>query len=405
MLSRFLTIATCLVYLLLTAPAQYAQQTREKTGEIANPGAISFVLTTANHKSVFHLGERIEILEAYSSSLPGMYSLLQNPQKIEGGATSSLAISPSAGVIDRLHNDGRVTALDILNSDCTGGIAGGGIFTACGDCDGAYKLATVPVRFTYPLNYRLAITVPGHYRLAARAANVALTNDLTKAIPIKSTVLEIEVLRDDNWSHQQLRMAVDRFEEARRKYSTKDWSAEAEVADPAEAAEQMVVAIEMLDSTEIIRFIDTAESLREAVRLYDGTPRTGLFENQLLKAILESSHRDLAVPLLANRMTDEDFAVSANFVDTLTAMTVQGEQPVVFERDDLSSRQQLNPRTLEILRGYVLELGKSLPSKRDGVRALGLATFEHYASEEYCAGEPLIEKSIVDRILLQIHSK
>jgi hypothetical protein len=404
MLSRFLTIATCLVFLLLAGPAQYAQQTREKTGEIANPGAISFVLTTANHKNVFHLGERIEILEAYSSSVPGMYSLLQSPQKIEGGATSSLAISPSAGVIDRLHNDGRVTAVDILNSDCTGSIAGG-IFTACGDCDGAYKLATVPVRFTYPLNYRFAITVPGRYRLAARAANVALTNDLTKAIPIKSTVLEIEVLRDDDWSHQQLRMAVDRFEEARRKYLTKGWSAEAEVADPAEAAEQMAVAIEILDSTEIIRFIDTAESLREAVRLYDGAPRTALFENQLPKAILESSHRDLAVPLLANRMTDEDFAVSADFIDTLTAMTVQGEQPVVFERDDLSSRQQLNPRTLEVLRGYVLELGKSLPSKRDGVRALGLATFEHYASEEYCAGEPLIEKSVADQILLQIHSK
>jgi hypothetical protein len=404
MLSRFLTIATYLVFLSLTAPAQYAQQTRDKTVEIANPSAISFVLTTANHKNVFHLGERIEILEAYSSSVPGMYSLLQNPKKIEGGATSSLAISPSAGVIDRLRNDGRVTAVDILNSNCAGG-SGGGIFGACGDCDGVYKLATVPVRQTYPLNYRFAITVPGHYRLEARAANVALSNDLTKAIPIKSTVLEIEVLRDDNWSHQQLQMAVDRFEEARRKYFTKGWSAEAEVADPAEAAEQMKVAIEILDCTETIRFIDTAESLREAVRLYDGAPRTALFENQLLKAILESRHRDLAVPLLANRMTDEDFAVSADFVDTLTAMTVQGEQPVIFERDDLSSRQQLNPRTLEILRGYVLELGNSLPSKRDGVRALGLATFEHYASEEYCAGEPLIEKPIADQILLQIHSK
>jgi hypothetical protein len=86
-------------------------------------------------------------------------------------------------------------------------------------------------------------------------------------------------------------------------------------------------------------------------------------------------------------------------------MTVQGEQPVVFERDDLSSKQQLNPRTLEILRGYVLELGKSLPSKRNSVRALGLATFEHYASEEYCTGQPLIEKSIADQIMLQIHSK
>ena len=149
---------------------------------------------------------------------------------------------------------------------------------------------------------------------------------------------------------------------------------------------------EMEKSAEIIQFLDTEESVREAVRLFDGSPRVLTFEDVFLNAILESSHRDLAVPLLANRMVDEDFAASVDFIDMLTAMTILIEEPIVFERGDRSSRQQLNPRTLEILRNYVLALGHSLPSKRSGVRDLGIATFEHYASQEYCTYEPLVEK-------------
>ena len=88
----------------------------------------------------------------------------------------------------------------------------------------------------------------------------------------------------------------------------------------------------------------------------------------------------------------------------LTAMTIQIEEPIAFERADRSSRQQLNPRTLEILRGYVLSLGRSLPSKRAGAREVGIATFEHYASQGYCTNEPLVEKRLADQILLPARS-
>ena len=176
-------------------------------------------------------------------------------------------------------------------------------------------------------------------------------------------------------------------------------------AGPSEIAQQMETELEIENSAEIIRFLDTEESLREAVRLFDGSPRIAKYENAFLKTILESSHRDLAVPLLANRMADHDFLASVDFIDMLTAMTIQVEEPIAFDRDDLSSQQQLNSRTLEILRGYVLALGHSLPSKRTGVREVGIATFEHYASKEYCASEPLIEKRMADQIRLQVRSK
>lgn len=103
-------------------------------------------------------------------------------------------------------------------------------------------------------------------------------------------------------------------------------------------------------------------------------------------------------------MLDEDFLVSVDFIDMLTAMTIQVEERNAFDRGDQASRQQLNPRTLEILRGYVLALGRSLPSKRNGVRDLGIATFEHYAAQEYCTNEPLIEKRLADKVVLQARS-
>jgi hypothetical protein len=374
----------------------------DKIASGTNPQGLSFVLTTKNGQKLFHLGEMIEIVEEYSSSIPSQYSILQTPQKVEGGSPSSLTIVPSAEVIDRVHQTGRVSADTILHSRCVGEGIGSGEGSSCGDCDGVYKLGIEPVRFPYILNYRLAITVPGDYTIQARAANVVSTGDVSKPIPVTSTQLKIKIVRDDNWSHQQLRLAVDRFEGAQRKYLLNGWNASD--PGPGEVVQQTETALEMDKSAEIIRFLDTEESLREAVRLFDGSPRIAMYENAFLKAILESSHRDLAVPLLASRMVDDDFLASENFIDTLTAMTIQIEEPIAFDRADLSSRQQLNPRTLDILRGYVLALGHTLSSKRSGARELGMATFEHYGAKEYCTGEPLIEKRLADQILLQVQS-
>ena len=309
---------------------------------------------------------------------------------------------PSDEVIDRVHKTGRVSADTILHSLCIGEGIGSGGGSSCADCDGVYKLRIEPVHFPYILNYRFAITVPGDYTIRAEAANVVSTGDVSKPIPVTSTELKIKIVRDDNWSHQQLRLAVDRFEEAQRKYLLKGWNASD--PGPVEFVQQTETALEIDKSAEIIRFLDTEESLREAVRLFDGSPRIATYENVFLNAILESSHRDLAVPLLASRMVDDDFLASEEFIDMLTAMTIQIEEPIAFERADLSSRQQLNPRTLDILRGYVLALGHSLSSKRSGARKLGIATFEHYAAKEYCTGEPLIEKRLADQVLLQVQS-
>jgi len=403
MLLRCLTIAVSLGVLLEIAPVEHTQNMGDKIAPGTHPPGLLFVLTTKNGKKLFHLGEAIEIEEDYSSSIPGQYTLLQNPQKVEGGSPSSLTIVPNAGVIDRVHQTVRLSAATILYSRCKREGIGFGEASFCADCNGVYKLGIEPIHFPYILNNRLALTVPGDYTIQAKAANVVSTGDLSKPIQVTSTQLKIKIVRDDNWSHQQLRSAVDRFEEAQHKYLLNGWNASD--PGPGTVVQQTETALEMFKSAEIIRFLDTEESLREAVRLFDGSPRMAMYENTFFKAILESSRRDLAVPLLASRMLDDDFLASVDFIDMLTALTIQIEEPFAFERADLSSWQQLNPRTLDILRGYVLALGHSLGSKHSGARELGIATFEHYAAKEYCTGEPLIEKRLANQVLLQSQSK
>lgn len=194
-----------------------------------------------------------------------------------------------------MKHPGRVSAAAILNAHCAG--IGGGEGGSCGDCDGVYKLGAEPIRFPYVLNYRFTITAPGHYTIRAKAANVVSTGDMSKPIPISSNELEIEILHDDNWSDRQLRLAVGRYEEAQRNYRLNGW--DVREPDAVEIVRQTETPQEMEKSAEIIRFLDTEDSLREAVRLFDGSPRIATYENAFLEAILESNHRDLAVPLLA----------------------------------------------------------------------------------------------------------
>lgn len=403
MMVRNIAIAAMVGVLIPASSAQDVQNVQDKIDARGNPPGLSFELRTkSGQKKAFHLGEMIEIEEDYSSSLPGRYSLLQNPKKLEGGSFVTLEILPAKGVIDRVHHTGWVSAAAILHARCEGEGIGGAVGGGCSDCDGIYKLGIEPIRFPYVLNHRFAIAVPGRYSIQARAANVVAATDVSKPILITSNKLEIEIVRDDAWADDRLQMAVRRYEEAQRRYLQNGWDKK----DPATAQvpQQWETVQEMVNASEIIRFLNTEQSLREAVQLYDGSPRIATYENSFLRAILESSHKDLAVRFLANRLVEEDFLASEELIDLLTAMAIQVEEPVIFERDDLESRRQLNLRTLEILREYVLALGESLPSKHGEARELGTATFEKYTSRDYCTGEPLIEKRAAEQILRRVRA-
>ena len=373
----------------------------------ANPPGLTFTLATKGGQKVFRLGEIIEIEERYSSEIPRKYYLLAQPSKTDGGFSTKLTILPKESIIDRLQDTGRVSVEPILIANCTGYGISGAAMGACGDCDGRWLLGREPLRFPYALNYRFTITEPGHYKMAARAGNIVLSDapsNEEKALEVASNSIEIDVVRDEGWSSEQLRLAVGKFEVAQRSYLLERWDERSQFWDhPEEIVRRTEVGKEMNDAAQVIRFLDTEESLGQAVRLYNGSANLATYENPFWKAILETSHRKLVVKLLTGRMVVEDFIVSRDFLDVLTAMSIQQEQPETFDHEGGSSRKQLSSRTREILKDYVLSLGKSLPSKEGKAREVGIKTFEYYAGQSYCTGEPLIAENLAKEILKRAH--
>jgi hypothetical protein len=399
-------ISLMILFAGLLAPAIYAQDCGEnKEACAANPPGLIFELGTKGGQKAFHLGEIIELEERYSADAPKKYYVLAQPANVEGGYSTKLSILPDEDLIDRTTATGRVSAQAILIANCMGYGISGGASGVCADCGGRLMLGREPIRFPYALNYRFTIAKPGHYTIAARAGNIVLSNaasEQEKALEVTSKPLEIEILRDENWASQQLAQAVSSFEAAKRNYQLERWD-ERPVASLQgdELMRETKIAKEMNDAAQVIRFLDTEESLAQAVRFYDGSLTLAGYANPFWNAVLESSHRKLAVKLLADRMLGEDFLASEDFVDVLTAMSIQQEQPEVFNRGDDAARKQLSLRTVEILKGYVLGLGKSLAAKEPAAREAGAKTFEHYAAQKYCSNEALIETGVAREILLR----
>jgi hypothetical protein len=370
---------------------------------LANPPGLRFELGTKQDRKTFRLGEVIEIEERYSVQGLGKYYLIGRPLEVEDGYYPKLTILPDEGLLDRVKNTGWVTAQPILIANCMGYGMSGGASGPCADCEGRYLLKKEPIRFPYVLNYRFAISAPGHYTLTAKAGNIAASGEPSAdehAIEISSTPLEIEIVEDRKWSSEQLHKAVASFESAQWDYSAEHWDQRKdETLSPEEFVRKSEMGKRMNDAAETIHFLDTEESLREAVRLYDGSPTLGGYSNPFWHAILESSHRELAVNLLAKRMLEENFVVSQDLLDVLTAMTLQQEQPEAFARDDNTSREQLSSRAREILREYVIALGGSLSAKDPAAREAAISAFEFYAGQKYCAEEPLVQEKIAKQFL------
>ena len=102
----------------------YAQAPDDKTGAVEpdQPPDLHFQLTTKDGRTVFHLGEAIELEESYSADVADKYLLLSLPAKMNGHA-AKVAIEPSQGVIDRHRDQGTRSAYSILHVNCLAGLA------------------------------------------------------------------------------------------------------------------------------------------------------------------------------------------------------------------------------------------------------------------------------------------
>jgi hypothetical protein len=247
------------------------------------------------------------------------------------------------------------------------------------------------------------ITEPGYYVIQAEAANGVLAPlDLERSTPISlfSNAIQIDVVEDLAWSQAKLDDAVARFEAARASYLSGGWSLlSPQDLSPKDLHASMDLQWKMQSAAEIMRVLDTEDSLREIVKRYDGAAQNPDYYNHVLfRAIIQSKHHSLAIQLLADRMLAPDFSVSPELIDQLTAMTLENQFPGALA-EDRDSNLRFYPAARQILYDYILRLGKSLPNKNENALDTSLATFKTYANEDFCTGTPLMPDASFNHVI------
>lgn len=368
---------------------------------------LSFVLSVKDGRTQFHLGEIIEMDEAFSSSAPGKYLLLSLPKKIKGGHNAEFKVTPGQNAIDRARDGGQRSAFMVLHANCDG-VGVGGSFGGCADCANELPLEASAIHFPYSLTEQFQITEPGHYVIQAEAANVVLAPlDPERSTPISmvSNAIEIDVVEDQAWSQEKLDDAVARFEAARASYFGGGWNLlSPQDLSPKDLHVSIDLEWNMQSAAEIMRVLDTENSLREIVKRYDGVAQNPDYYNHVLfRGIIQSKHHSLAIQLLADRMLEPDFSVSRDLIDQLTAMTLENQFPGALA-EDRDSIGRFYPAARQILYDYILRLGKSLPNKDESALDTSLATFKTYAKEDFCTGTPLIPEASFSHLIQPVQS-
>jgi hypothetical protein len=381
------------MFFLLSLPA-VAQADKTANAREYQPPDLHYHLATKDGRVIFHLGEIIELEEAYSADLPDKYLLLSQPKKVNGHA-AQMTIEPNHGVIDRVLDEGVRSVESIMHSNCGG--VGGGIGGGCGDCDTQSLLSSSPLNIPFNLTRQFQITEPGHYFLQTKAANVIVAptaEQLNTPITLASNILEIEVVEDPLWSYETLAAAIEQFDRAEVKYVSQGWDKLPMSQMGTEGiGERVNLEGEMQEAAEKMKLLDTEESLAEIIRRYDGANIGWNYYRYILyDGIIQSKHSSLAIDLLSERMLQPDFWVSEKVIDQLTAMKLESQFPTVFDRNDSSYRKQFYPAARRILHDYVLAVGKSLAEKDSNAYAPSLNVFNFYARQDYCTGKPLISK-------------
>lgn len=394
-------IAAAVLLLITSSVAQSYNEVAEEQ----QPSDLHYKLAVKDGRTVFHLGEAIEIEELYSADVAKKYLLLSLPQQVKGH-TAQVTIEPSRGVIDRVQDDGKRNANSILQSNCLYG-HGSGIGSGCGDCDSRLPLSPSPIRIPLNLTRQFQITEPGHYSIQTKTANVVLAPvDMQSSAPIalSSNKLEIDVVEDSQWSRETLAAAIDQFNKAEAKYIFRGWDKLPMDQMGSEGmGERLNLEGEVQEAAETMKLLDTEDSLAEIVRRYDGVNiGWNHYRYILYNGIIQSKHSSLVIDFRSERMLQPDFWVSEQVIDQLTAMKLQSQFPTAFDSNDSSHQKQLYPEARRILHDYVLAVGKSLAEKDSNAYAPSLNVFNMYAKQDFCTGKPLISKSEMQAINQQI---
>ena len=380
---------TGLLVVALVASFARAQQTDgAATRQASHPADLLLTLQTSDGHQRFNLGEPVSVALLFSSTTPGRYFFLRKPEKLEGGKADKVSCEPTANIRDLMHPARAVDISTFLEAgdECEIGVGRGGT-SYCGDCDGEVRLGEAPVRLEWDLNANLKFLRPGRYECTATAAEV--TEDppgatTRRALALVSQPVVFDVVENPQWARLTLAKTI---KEISRLHCTQSNS------DPAKAASSDFHCMQLLNDLEDL---DTEDSLREAVRLYDGLSRPP-GGSELWRTITQSQHEHLAFQLMEKKLEQADFGPSRGSVDWIANAALFEQTPGAFEEN--VDPAVYHDEAIEVLRKYVRVLGRAMPNKRGTALSDSREVYQYYAQMQFCHLEPLISEEEMNSVL------
>jgi hypothetical protein len=375
MLRIFSSIGVVVILL----PTSFAQSAQPLTA----PDDVVLQFETEGNSREFHLGELIPIKYSYSAMTPGRYLRVTPPGKLDGGRGLEIWCSPSGeSVAPHPPSRDNVTLLKMLTAPCGG--FGGGVGGSCFDCVGDHPLTTAPLSFGgIPLNTYVRFRSAGTYTCEASSADVTTASrdeKLRPALWVKSGPVVLTIVNDPAWAHAAAVAYGDAYEKLCRGDDVPHHS-----------------FLQCGDVARRITYLDTADSLVEEVKLFDG--RNHGWENGFWEAIQDSSQPEAAFRLVEARMVDPDFQVSTWIIEWLASAELRLEAPDAFQSGEPAT---YHAQSVEALRRYVRLLGSSLSRKEPAVMLESEKTYLTFARQEYCEKEPLIPTDEQLRIMADL---
>src|SRR5882762_9118365 len=250
-----------------------------------NPDDIDFVLRLTKDTPVYHTGEVIEFEISYSG---------RSERKYRGSWTTpspdlevvTLHVTPSQGVFDRRRLRDSLFAGSILSGI---GYLGSQPVTMTADLAGWY-------RFDKPGYYTLAVTSPQVSGLKS-----AEEGGGEEPVTLESNTVEFDVLPPDGaWERQEL------------------WSIQNALENAADAGEKE-------RAYHRLTVLDTPASVEKLVQLYLTTSDTSAESYTFYRALRESSHVAVIVPLLEAALSDPMANPLSNLARLLASLQVVQE--------------------------------------------------------------------------------
>jgi hypothetical protein len=314
-------LLTCLLLIGMAVAHTCAQDTP--------PVDLNVVLkvSLANDRREFRIGETIPLQLSFSSTFKDRYQINLAQYDRSGRMNyEHFTVSPGRGAVDPLNTYSSMV--------------GGGLTSF-------QFLSSAPWTIKLNLNEWVRFTQPGEYRLIITSGRVGVRNPSspsgTSQVTARANELTLKIVAaDPAWQKRVFDNAV----------------ANLDAPAPAKAEQREQYAISRRQAVETLRFLGTADAVREMAKRMRGDP--GGLDHVCMLGLISAPERSVARTALAEALADPDHPIDATFLYALRTVNSDPNASNV-------NREEAQQRIVE-------ELLAALPGKRGKALSISLST-------------------------------